>query len=206
MTNLRKRLLYVVAAAVLACSATAWADGPSSGVGGDGFTRFMWTGSDSRIRVERCNATLGGCTSLDYGPFPTWIPIAYCVANNNNSYVLWRNTSGSVSIWRLDVNLVFQTSATYGQVPFLGWTAYELSCSTNTSNTARLLWRNTNGGLSIWIINPDLTVGTTATFAQPFGWVPGAGAETESATNAAAQAKAQEAMDKATASIPGAQP
>jgi hypothetical protein len=73
MTNLRKKLLSVDAGAVMACSATAWADGPSSGVGGDGFTRYIWTGTDNRIRVVKCNATLGGCTSLDYGPFATWI-------------------------------------------------------------------------------------------------------------------------------------
>ena len=197
--HLAKKLLYMAAGAALLCSAaTARADGqgPTSGVGGDSFTRFLWFGTDGRVRLEKCNATLANCTTIDYGPVPTWYPVAYCVTNSNDSYVLWDSTTGLASIWRLDANLAFVSANLYQGPQVQGWTAIELSCDTLPVSTLRLLWKNTNGNLAIWIINRDLTVGAQAGFAQPFGWYPGDGEVT--AAGAAANAKAMNAMTKLT--------
>jgi hypothetical protein len=183
-------------AMVLCAAAPAWAGegkGPTSGVGGDGFTRFLWYGTDGRIRLEKCNATLAGCTTQDYGPVPTWIPVSYCVTNSNDSYVMWRNTIGLVAIWRLDANLGFINANLYQGPQVQGWEAYELSCDTLAASTQRLLWKNTNGNIAIWIINRDLTLGTQAGYSQPFGWY---GSENATATGVAANAKAMEAMAK----------
>jgi hypothetical protein len=42
-------------------------------------------------------------------------------ANNNNTYILWKNTDGTATVWLVDENLNFVTSAVYG--PYSGWTA-----------------------------------------------------------------------------------
>jgi hypothetical protein len=198
MMNLRKKLLHMAAGAVLAlCSAAAWAgQGPTSGVGGDGFTRWLWFGTDGRIMLEKCNATLAGCTSQIYGPVPTWIPVSYCVTNSNDSYVLWRNTTGLVAIWRLDGNLGFINANLYQGPQAQGWEAYELACDTLAASTQRLWWKNTSGTLAAWIINRDLTVGTQASFTEPFGWYGDAQNAATNATGAASNAMALDKMQQ----------
>jgi hypothetical protein len=196
-----KKLVSMTAAAALAVfSAVApvrAGEGPTSGVGGDGFTRFLWYGTDGRILIEKCNATLAGCTQQIYGPVPTWIPTAYCVTNSNDSYVLWRNTTGLVAIWRLDVNLGFINAALYQGPQAQGWEAYSLSCDTLPASTQRLLWKNTSGSVAVWIINRDLSLGTQVEFTQPFGWY-GTAASPNTATGEASNAKAMDAMTNMT--------
>lgn len=184
----------------LSAASAAWAandsSGATSGVGGDGFTRWIWYGTDGRVIIQKVNATLGASTQVIVGPVPTWFPVAYCVTNSNDSYVLWRNTTGLASIWRLDVNLAFVSANLYQGPQVQGWEAYGLSCDTVAASTQRLLWKNTNGQVAIWIINRDLTVGSQAAFTQPFGWY--GGSQVEDAASVANNNKAIKAMEHLT--------
>jgi len=105
---------------------------------------------------------------------------------------------GLVSIWRLDVNLGFISAALYQGPQVQGWEAYELSCDTLPASTQRLWWKNTNGTLSAWIINRDLTIGTQAAFTEPFGWSGDATNTNTNVTDAAQNAKALAKMEQLT--------
>src|ERR1700730_15124418 len=171
--NTRKRLLTMVAAVAMWTAiqpATVYAQ--TSGVGGDGYTRNFWYGTDCRISVWKLDPNLNFVTSHDYGPYTGWCPIALTVAHDNNTYVLWRYYDNSISLWLLDPNLNYLNSHVYG--PYAGFTAIGLSPYTDgTTNNFRVVWRYTDSSISVWTVDPNLNYITSRNYGPYFGWEPG---------------------------------
>jgi hypothetical protein len=160
MSALRKKLLMAVAAiAICTLGHPPDASAQTSGIGGDGNTRFVWRGTDSSICLWKLNPGLGFLNSHCYGPFDGWLPIAVTTTNDNNTVVLWRFTDGTVSLWLVDSNLNFLFSKVYG--PFPGWIAEGLSADTDGFSFSRLIWRETQGSVSVWCLDPSLTFCTS---------------------------------------------
>src|SRR5436305_8253291 len=98
------------------------------------------------------------------------------VGNDGYTRVLWRATNGSVSVWKVDANLNYVDSHTYG--PYDGWAPLSLAVGSN--NRTYLLWRNTNGQASVWWLDENLGFGNSVSTDPYYGWIP----ETLSVSNA----------------------
>jgi hypothetical protein len=140
------------------------------GLGGDGFTRQLWTGTDWRAGLWKLDNNLNPVLTIPYGPFPQWEPIGIAVNQaNNNSYVLWRNTNGSISLWIVDPNLNYVTSQGYG--PFAGWIIKGIAWG---PGGLRIYWRFYDGTLGIWTLDGNTLAATNSKPYGPFfGFVPG---------------------------------
>lgn len=150
----------------------------NSGVAGDGTMRLMWRGTDSHISLWKFDASNGiNFTAYrEHGPYNGWQPIALTTANNNNSYVLWRHTNGSISLWLVDANLNYVTSRVYG--PYDGWIAESVSVETIggvNKDRFRVIWRNTSGAVSVWIVDANLNLVNSHVHGPFFGWTPSSG-------------------------------
>src|SRR3954468_7949567 len=96
MMSARKRLLAATAVitmwAIFQCGTVVAQTG---GVGGDGYTRAMWRGTDGSISLWKLDPTLNFTGAANYGPYPGWLPIAMTTTGSNVSYLLWNFTDGT---------------------------------------------------------------------------------------------------------------
>jgi hypothetical protein len=173
MMSVRKRLLAVAAAAV-----TMWAviqpgtvSAQTSGVGQDGYTRFLWKGTDYSISLWQLDPSLNFYNYHLYGPYNGWDPIALTTAHNNNSYVLWRYYDGTITVWSVDTLLNYITQKNYG--PYTGWSAKGLSVDTGTGSGFRIIWRHTGGSVAVWQLDQNLNYVNSKNYGPYFGYDPG---------------------------------
>jgi hypothetical protein len=169
----RKRLLAVAAAVAMWATlqpgaASAQIIGLGGGnIGGDGYTRAMWHGTDGSISVWKLDPALNVVGTHNYGPYPGWSPASITTNGNDNTYVLWRYTDGTANIWELDANLNYVTSRTFG--PIAGWTPEWLGI--DYYGYIRLLWTSTASAVSAWQITPGTLIPTGSVAYGPyFGW------------------------------------
>jgi hypothetical protein len=71
----------------------------TSGVGGDGYTRLLWRGTDGSISLWKLDGNLKEVSFHAYGPYPDYEPIAITAAADSYTYGLWRKTDNSISLW-----------------------------------------------------------------------------------------------------------
>jgi len=177
MSRTLSRLLTLTTVIILSATHPGILSAQTSGIGKDGFTRILWRGTDGRIALWKLDANLVKVAEQQYGPYPGFEPIALTIVpvstgigiEEDITYVLWTNTDGSISLWKVDSNLNWVTSKVSG--PFAGWTAQGLSSG---NGELRMIWRHTTGAVSVWIVDPN----TLAAFAREhgpfFGFDPGA--------------------------------
>lgn len=177
------RKTFLVTAAITMWSAMFPSVLPAqtSGVGCDGYTRFLWRGTDSRISLWKLDGGLNGAGSVQYGPYDGWVPVAMTVLCNNYTYVLWKHTEGSISLWKVDPNLNLVTSRQYG--PYTGWIPESLSPDQAYPGYFRLLWRETQGSISIWGVDSNLVLQFSKQYGPYFGFDPSIGAATTGGLN-----------------------
>jgi hypothetical protein len=175
MTTTRRKTFFVIAAVITLGSAIqpGILFAQTSGVGSDGYTRFMWWGNDSAISIWRLDPRLGSPVSHVYGPYDGWLPMALTVGSNNYTYVLWEGSNGpqltgQVAIWSLDPNLNYVTNHTWG--PYAGWKPVSISVSEDGANTLRLIWRGPQGQVSVWALDDNLDLLTVAAYGPYSGW------------------------------------
>jgi hypothetical protein len=178
MRTLCSKLLVLVVVTILATALQpSTLSAQTSGVGSDGLTRLLWRGTDGKISVWRIHTTLNTHIFHEYGPFPGWTPIALTVDAINRTYVLWRHSNGTGGLWRLDGDLNLTASIAYG--PFDGWTLKSMSVNHALNIdpgeiTLRLIWRHSDGRVSLWIVNGESLEQTGYHEYGPFfGWDPG---------------------------------
>jgi hypothetical protein len=182
--NAFKKLLAVVAAITMwATIQPSTASAQSSGIGGDAWTRLLWTATDSHISLWKVDPVLNNAVSHEYGPYDGYSPIAITTTNNNNTCVLWKRTDGAISLWTVDANLNYTGSTVFG--PYYGWTVQSLSPDTNGNNWIRVIWRETEGSVSIWELSNCQTYVRSQVYGPFFGFVPGANATKGSASGPA---------------------
>src|SRR3954447_26066167 len=109
MNQLGKRLLFITAAVVrisahkslltVTAAMAMWAalqpgtvSAQTGGVGGDGYTRLMWRGTDGSISLWKLDPALFSAGAHTYGPYSGWLPIAMATTGSNLGYVLWNST------------------------------------------------------------------------------------------------------------------
>jgi hypothetical protein len=197
---LRNRWLQIAVTMIASIVITpGFISAQNSGVGGDGTMRLMWTGTDSHISLWKLDASnnINFSSSREYGPYYGWTPIALTTAYNGNSYVLWRNTNGSISLWLVDANLNYVTSRAYG--PYDGWIAESVSVETAGpgNNRFRVIWRDTAGKVSIWIVDAALNFVNNHVYGPYFGFVPKGNAVTTGELGATDSATAAMAVPAA---------
>ena len=195
MTIRTKALAILAASTMWSVFQPGTASAQSSGIGGDANTRLLWTGTDSRISLWKCDAVLLNCTSHQYGPIDGWTPVAITTTNNNKTCVLWKYTDGRISLWTVDPNLNFVHYTQYG--PYTGWTALSLSADTNGNDWIRVIWRETEGSMSIWELSSCEAFVRYHAYGPFFGFVPGTAAAAAKPAPGSAEAKAEEAMRNA---------
>ena len=163
----------------------------SSGVGCDGATRLLWTGTNASISLWKLDSNLNVLSKTAYGPYAGWYPAGITTACNNNTYVLWLGLTadqlafnGTALIQKLDANLKFVTQQTYTQT---GLFPDSLSADPS-NNTLRLIWRGGNtisgtviitggtvttsgGTAAISYLQPDLSVVKTVTYGPAPGFL-----------------------------------
>jgi hypothetical protein len=142
---------------------------PGAASAGDGYTRWMWFGTDGRVSLWLLDPSLNYVGSHVYGPYGGWTPITREVSNStSNTYVLWRSTDGTANIWLVDPNLNFVGSTTFG--PEAGWTPIDLGF--DPTGNVRLYWRSTANQVVVWVINPStLTrIGSSPIYGPYFGY------------------------------------
>ena len=175
MTTTLRKTFFVIAAVITLGSAIqpSMLFAQTSGVGSDGYTRFMWWGNNGAISIWRLDPSLGAPVSHAYGPNDGWNPMALTVGSNNYTYVLWQSQNGplltgQISIWSLDPNLNYVTSHVYG--PYAGWKPVSISVSQDGANTLRVLWRGTQGQVSVWALDANLNLLAYAGYGPYPGW------------------------------------
>ncbi len=178
MSTLKKLLALVAATTMwatiqpgtLSAQPVSWSPAQTSGIGGDAITRVLWKGTDGRIALWKLNPNITYNSSVGFGPYDGWIPIAITTAADNNTYVLWQRWDGLVTIWLVNANLQYVTQKTYG--PYAGWFAESLSADTNGNSFCRILWRHTQGSISVWSLNQNLDYVTSQVYGPYFGYSP----------------------------------
>jgi hypothetical protein len=86
-------------------------------------------------------------------------------ANNNNGYLMWKNTAGDISVWQIGAtsnNLSYK-----GFSAIAGWSA--IGYSQGADGNGYLMWRNNNGNVAIWKVGAT----TTDTGFKGFNAIPG---------------------------------
>jgi hypothetical protein len=201
MKVLGRKLFFMAAATAmwLAAIQPGVLSAQTSGVGGDGFTRLLWRGTNGSISLWKLDGNLNEMGVHVYGPFPDYDPIAITAAANSYTYVLWRNTDNSISLWGVypALNLAFYKA--YG--PYPCFIAETLSADTNGNSTLRLVWRNTNGQADVWFLDNNLNYIRSQVYTNSFGFNPGpaSAAAVKAATPGTADPQAAAAMNKNTA-------
>jgi hypothetical protein len=173
-TMVKFKSIVAVAAVAIALAfqpgaASAQITGLGGGnVGGDGYTRAMWHGTDGSVSLWwKLDSNLNVVGTHNYGPYTGWSPVSIATNVGNETFVLWRYTDGTAQIWALDNNLNYWYSKSFG--PVAGWTPEWLGIT--QSGFTVLLWKSTTGAISAWQIAPGtLTPVGSVQFGPYWGW------------------------------------
>lgn len=128
-----------------------------------GSTYLLWNnaGTASLWHI----ATTGSLTSASFGPYSGWSPIDLSSDTSGNAYILWANTSGAISIFKVGSTLSLETSQSLG--PFSGWAAKSLA--TSPDGHVHVLWNHTaDNEASIY----DIVLGSSFT-SHAYGPIAG---------------------------------
>ena len=160
------RLKSILAAGIVAIGLTFQ---PGAASATDGYTRWIWYGTDGSVSLWLLDPSLNYVGSHVYGPYGGWTPIALEVANSSNdAYALWRNTDGAATIWVLDPSLNFIGSSIFG--PVSGWIPVGLGFDPN--GNVRLYWRTPANQVTAWVINPSTlaVISSSPTYGPYLGY------------------------------------
>jgi len=129
----------------------------------------------AEVIVKDENIQTGGNVNLrTYGPYAGWTPVAVAASPDQTFRLLWRNANGRASLWRLDNfgNPTGPGSTIEGNEfgPFAGWSPIDVSVGGD--GNSRLLWANTNGAASVWVVSPLGAFLTGREYGPYAGWAP----------------------------------
>jgi hypothetical protein len=141
-------------------------------VDGDLFRRTLWQSATGAVGLWKeswpyDNVDHFGLT----GPFANWSAIDIAATDvDESTRVLWRHTTGAAGVWR-QLHDGTLTSAVYG--PFAGWQPDAIALSQAVrdyqDHYSRVLWRHTNGAISLW------KLGSTGNLVKSFVYGPFSG-------------------------------
>jgi hypothetical protein len=122
-------------------------------------TYVLWLRTDGAISIWQVDANLNFVRGQTYGPFSGWIPESLSVDTTSNSTLrlIWRGANGA-SVGSNQKNVV---GPNRGSVTNIG----QISVACNN------LMDNPSGGeVSIWYLQPDLSVSKAVAYGPIPGW------------------------------------
>ncbi len=141
----------------------SWSIGGVGDFDSDGSADLLWRQTSGALAIWDINgATVSSSNTVTYqgnaiAPDASWSVAGIGDFNRDgNADILWRQSSGVLSIWQMNGSAV-QSSAsiTYqGNViaPDASWKVVEIG-DFNGDGSSDILWRNDNGSMSEWIMN-----------------------------------------------------
>jgi ELWxxDGT repeat protein len=142
----------------------------TSDFNGDFYSDVLWRNSSGGLSDWSMNAgTIVAGAALTQGgvavnPDASWSVAGIADFDGNGSAdVLWRNSDGTLADWSLNgSNIVSSAAPTSGGVvvkPDASWSIAG-TADFNGDGSADLLWRNTSGEVSAWLMNGSTIVGS----------------------------------------------
>jgi hypothetical protein len=147
---------------------------------GDGYGDILWrnTNGDTSIWLMTGNATqVSVLSATDLGQVPTDWSVAQTGDFNGDGKadILWRNTDGDTSIWLMTssgTQMQVLSATDLGVIP-MSWTIAGTG-DFNADGNSDILWHNTNGDTSIWLMTASGTqvqvLSTTDLGFVPITW------------------------------------
>jgi hypothetical protein len=147
---------------------------------GDGFGDILWrnTNGDTSVWLMTGGPTqVSVLSTTDLGLVPTSWSVAQTGDFNGDgkSDILWRNTNGDTSVWLMTVSgtqMQVLSATDLGVVP-ASW-AIAGTGDFNADSKSDIVWYNSNGDISIWLITASGTqvqvLSTTDLGVVPAGW------------------------------------
>jgi hypothetical protein len=147
---------------------------------GDGFGDILWrnTNGDTSVWLMTGGPTqVSVLSTTDLGLVPTSWSVAQTGDFNGDgkSDILWRNTNGDTSVWLMTVSgmqMQVLSATDLGVVP-ASW-AIAGTGDFNADSKSDIVWYNSNGDTSIWLITASGTqvqvLSTTDLGVVPAGW------------------------------------
>ncbi len=114
--------------------------------------------------VTNCNGSPGGCgTVFALNPRST----THDVNGDNDSDIVWRNTSNNIAVWLMNGGAVLQSagiSTVASSFSLIGQHDF------NGDGKADLLWRDSSGNISMWFMNGGAVTSAAAVGNLPSNW------------------------------------
>jgi hypothetical protein len=156
--------------------ANGWSIVGTGDFNGDGFGDILWrnTNGDTSIWLMTGNATqVSVLWATDLGLVPTTWSVAHTgdFDGDGHTDILWHNMNGDTSIWLMTGSATqVRVSSTHdlGVVP-TSWTIAGTG-DFNGDGKSDILWHNTNGDTSIWLMNGAIVSSATDLGLVPPSW------------------------------------
>ena len=142
-------------------------------VDGDVIRRTLWHSTTGAVGLWKEFWPYGTVSDFGLtGPFAGWAAIDIAANDvDESTRVLWRHQTGAAAIWRQRHDGTLNT-ASFG--PFAGWQPEAIALSQETPHYqdaySRVLWRHTNGAISLWKTGPTGALVKSFIFGPFAGW------------------------------------
>jgi hypothetical protein len=152
---------------------TGWT-AQSLAVAPDNTTRALWFNADQFVAtvwtLDAANHMIG---QQQYGPYADfqkgfWTARSITVNPDGTERLLWDNTNGSATFWKLSSTSRFLSQQQYG--PYTGYQASSIASAPN--GTGRVVWVGTDSHIALWTIDAANAYTGQAQFGPYSGFSP----------------------------------
>jgi hypothetical protein len=131
--------------------------------GGDGHADMLWRNANGTLAYWQMNGTsIGSSDTVNLSGTPLAPGASWSIVGESDfsgdgeADLLWRNTSGALSLWTMNgSNVVASQSVIFNGstlAPDASWTVAAVG-DFNGDGMSDMLWRNASGALSLWTMN-----------------------------------------------------
>ena len=142
-------------------------------VDGDMIRRILWQSTTGAVGLWKETYQYDNVDDFGLtGPFANWSAIDIAANDvDESTRVLWRHQTGAAGIWR-QLHDGTLNIASYG--PFAGWQPEVIALSqavpSYQDNYSRVVWRHTNGAISLWKTGPTGNLVKSFIYGPFSGW------------------------------------
>jgi len=164
-------------------SPSTWTIVGTGDFNGDGYTDILWRDTAGDVAIWEMNGTtiLNPTATYVATVSTAWSIVGTGDFNGDGmSDILWQDTSGDVAIWEMNGTTILNPTTSYvATVSPSIWSIVETG-DFNGDGYSDILWRDTSGDVTIWLMNGTTLLNPTATYVDtvPIAWsIQGAGAD-----------------------------